>query len=251
MFEELKNIVSLMKRMGENVSDKNFYLLFENVSLPVNINEGLIKSYDIEKVINFLSNAFGLERKDKQTIDINKLKNLQHHNPNTISKKIKENGCEVIVIHISKVFTEKNKIDYYLRKYGYFLSNEEDKYEYYELTYEKQFDENMTVFQLKQHIQYLYHVTDKKNVNNILKKGLKPKSKNNPSGFLNNERVYLYLNKPDKYEQMIVSSTEPIVLKIDLYKINPETKFYFDPRINNAFYTYEPIFSNAIQIENN
>lgn len=251
MFEDLKNIVSLMKRMGENVSDKNYYLLFENISLPVIINESLIKSYDIDNVISFLSKAFDLEIIDNnEVINLETLKKSQHHNSNTISKIDKKNGCKAISIYLSNFFTERNKLEYYLKKYGYSLSDEEDNYDYCKLTYEKQFNEKTTCLQLKQKVQYLYHVTDKKNLDNIFKKGIKTKAKTVSSGYMNNERIYLYLNKPDKYEKMVTSSVEPVILKIDLNKINPETKFYFDPRINNAFYTYEPIFPNAIEIDN-
>jgi len=42
---------------------------------------------------------------------------------------------------------------------------------------------------------------------------------------------------------------EPVVLlKIDLSKVNPSTKFYYDPRTENALYVYEPIPNNAIEI---
>jgi len=232
-FSELKEILSLMKRIGENVSEDTYHLdmVFENYRLPVIIQEGLIKSYDVDSVIAFISKAFGLK--------------------NNIYKGIGQNNCEKIIIQIPKDFDNKNKLDYYLNKYGWFLSREDEENEYIKLNYEKKYDEFMYSFQIKMSTQYLYHVTDEKNVDNILKKGLKPKSKTNSDGYMNNERVYLYLNEPDKTEMLISVSKNPITLRINLDKMNKTTKFYFDPRIENAFYTYEPIPNSAIEILKN
>ena len=63
------------------------------------------------------------------------------------------------------------------------------------------------------------------------------------------DEIYLFLNKPGKYEKMIPLCVEPIVLKINLNEINDEIKFYFDSRVNNAFYIYEPISYKAIKME--
>jgi hypothetical protein len=67
---------------------------------------------------------------------------------------------------------------------------------------------------------------------------------------MNDERIYLYLNEPDETEKLISVSKNPVILRIDLDKINKTTKFYFDPRIENAFYTYEPIPNSAIEMLN-
>jgi len=41
---------------------------------------------------------------------------------------------------------------------------------------------------------------------------------------------------------------EKTVFEVDLTKVNETNKFYFDPRVRNALYTYEPISPNALKI---
>lgn len=249
LFIKSKKILSLMRRMGENIDD-SFSSSIENMSLPVIIKEGLISSYDVDRVISFISSNFSLEIKgDNDIITLKKLKDNNFHNPNTIQKEILHNDCEGIIIHLLKSFPKRDKIDYYLKKYGWFLSREDDEDDKVKLTYEKKFDEEIFCFQLKKFVKYLYHVTDKNNLENITKKGLRTKGNNNKEGYMNDERIYLFLNKPDYYEMNISGCSNPILLKINLEKINPELKFYFDPRMENALYTREPIWENAIEIE--
>ena len=246
--KELKEVYSYMRRIGENVSDRNLYLLVENLSLPVIINEGLISSYDAYKVVGFISKAFGLENLSDNTISLSKIKYPDQKLSDTIKVGAGENGCEVIRLCLDNTFQYKDKIDFYMNKYGWFLSRIDDDETGQSLTYEKKFDTYCLCFQLRRYTNYLYRVVSEKRLDTVLRKGFKPKSKNSPDGYMNSERVYLYLNEPDSNEKLISFTKDPVVLRVDLSKINDDTKFYFDPRVNNALYTYEPIPSTAIEL---
>ena len=47
------------------------------------------------------------------------------------------------------------------------------------------------------------------------------------------------------------SSESSTTLRIDLSKLDPEHKFYIDPRMYNALFTLEPIAPTAITIVKN
>ena len=54
--DKIDEIITFMKRMGEDIdTSSNYHLYLENYKPPVVIEEGLIKSYDIDAVIDFLS----------------------------------------------------------------------------------------------------------------------------------------------------------------------------------------------------
>lgn len=53
---------------------------------------------------------------------------------------------------------------------------------------------------------------------------------------------------PDKYQIQMTACSNPVILKIDLNKLNDIFKFYHDPRVNNAIYTFEEISPNVIEI---
>ena len=59
--------VDLLKRMGENIDTESYnYLIFmENRKAPVLITEGLIESYDIDRVINLFKSLFDLKENEE------------------------------------------------------------------------------------------------------------------------------------------------------------------------------------------
>ena len=226
--DSLQKIISLMRRMGENVYyPNNLTLVLENTRMPVLINEGLIKSYDADNVVSFISNIFHFDNGRFSLINPNK---------NKIYKEEQSNGCNVIIVKVENDFTEKNKLDYYMKKYGWILARiDKESDDFIKYTYEKKFDEEIFCFQLKSNVNYLYHITEKNNLDNIFKKGLRTKAKTNPKGYMNDERLYLFLDCPDKDKAQITSGClNPVILQIDLNKLNDNFKFHFDPRIDNA-----------------
>jgi hypothetical protein len=98
--------------------------------------------------------------------------------------------------------------------------------------------------------EYLYHATDKKNLNKILSIGLIPKSKNTRSFYP--ERVYLspnleYMNSI-KYQLNTDKPAEYVFLKIKNYDT---LSLYKDVRFKGGFYTYDSISPDYIEIIEN
>lgn len=243
--DKIDEIITFMKRMGEDIdTSSNYHLYLENYKPPVVIEEGLIKSYDIDAVIDFLSKFFRLKKDRQDGLSLVKIAGKEEVFNGEINKRNGENGTETIVV---KLYDDSilPKLNYYFKKYGWFNSRVDDN----EYLYEKKFDEIIKVFQLLEYTGKLYHITKKENESNILKKGLKVKTATNPNGYMNGERIYLFLNKPSDNEIRMFGSGN-IVLEIDITKLPETYEFYFDPRMKNAFYCYENIPQQAIKVIN-
>lgn len=248
IYEELRKTYSLMKRLGENVSGPmNMVAYFSNFEMPILITEGLIKSYDIDRVINFLSSAFGF--KNLVTNEVTFYDIRGEESPNTINKETKENGTESIVIRLNDRFDIRPEVEQYLKKYGWILAREDTYSDGKYFTYEKKFNEYFYNIQLKRVKDCLYHVTDTSKLDIIKKRGLRAFEQTNPNGYMHDERVYLFYNKPDTNRIKITARESPVILKIDLNKLPDTIKFYFDPRVDMAFYTFENIPPDAINVE--
>ena len=233
--------VSLMRRMGENIDSGTYALYENNFYPPFLIREGLILSYPTDAVVSFISKAFNFKYEDHE-----QLMDIFGKKPNYNGKIEIENtfsGGERIIIDVEGKI-DQDKLDFYMNKYGWFLSRVDDT----RLYYEKKYDEYATVFQLiANDINEVYHVTEGKNLNGIRKRGLKAISQKNPAGYMHDERVYVFLNEPDEYDKMISMGSDLVVLKINLNKLPKTIRFYRDPRKTNALYTYEPIPADAIE----
>lgn len=103
----------------------------------------------------------------------------------------------------------------------------------------------------------LYHVTPKRLVEKILKKGIVPKSGNM---FTNHpERVYLFMQDPSDMVDEIAHTfnlgkdidEEYVVIEVEYDKIRNGNRFYIDPNSNyiNACFTLEPIPPFALRIK--
>lgn len=246
--------IHLLKRMGENIDDSNFYLFSENRKLPVIIDEGLIKSYDIDKVVSFIKKCFNLNGNDDKTQLAGLFKKYGKDidvGYNGKIRKVSNDSVEVVLSNDKSYL--KDKLDYYFKKYGYINSrtdNEPDDTTRY--VYEKKYGEEIKLFQLINDCEYLYHVTSRSNIENIQKKGIKAKSATNPYGYMHDERVYLFLDYPtDEDEIFLFGQDEPVIFKVILNKLPLNYTFYYDPRMDNALYTYEQIPPEAIEVIKN
>ena len=242
---KIDEIITFMKRMGEGIdTSSNYHLYLENYKPPVVIEEGLIKSYDIDAVIDFLSKFFHLKKDRQDGLSLVKIAGKEEVFNGEINKRNGENGTETIVV---KLYDDSilPKLNYYFKKYGWFNSRIDEN----EYIYEKKFDEVIKVFQLLEYTDKLYHITRKENESNILKKGLRVKTATNPNGYMNGERTYLFLNKPDDSEIQMFGSGS-IVIEVDITKLPGTYEFYFDPRMKNALYCYENIPQQAIKVIN-
>lgn len=133
--------------------------------------------------------------------------------------------------------------------------------------FEPLYDEEMTHDTIKNHVKekdydnrfmlrqgIFYHVTNRGNVANILKKGLIAANGNAITRFRNtNNRVYLsYI--PDLREDYTSfdeeDMEESVILKVDLNKLNKPLKLYLDREYPNAVYTTENIPPKCISVMN-
>lgn len=241
--------LSLMKRMGESVDTSTVSLLKENLNPSVIINEGLIKSYDIDSVISFIGNAFGLDNPNKKiklsdeifsdlSIDLGHCGKIWKHNDSTVAVKLYE-----------LCLYKRDKLDFYFRKYGYILSNvDTDPNGKNTLFYEKKFPEEIRLYQLLRYTDCLYHVTNAKNKESILKKGIRTKSADDENGFMHDERIYLFINHPDKHWIDFLGWGDPLIIRVNITKLPDTYALYVDRRADNALYTFENIPKETIEI---
>ena len=141
------------------------------------------------------------------------------------------------------------------------------------MRFEKKFTQFITPRQLLNFgANHLYHISNSNLENKILQKGLIP-HENDLGDNQNPPLLYCYLNKPydvsvdamgtkmgDNYAKVKKQNKfngdnnpdnfKGILFQIDLRKLNPLQKFYFDPRQNDAAYTEEPISKDAIKVIN-
>ena len=242
---KINEIISFMKRMGEDIdASSNYYLYLENYKPPVMIEEGLIKSYNIDAAIGFMSRFFNLKTEGEGGLSLLKMVGKEETFNGEIKRCHGQNDTETIVV---KLYDDSilPKLNYYFKKYGWFNSRVDDN----EYLYEKKFDEVIKAFQLLEYTSKLYHITEKKNESNILKKGLRVKTATNQNGYMNGERIYLFLNKPSDNEIRMFGPGN-IVLEIDITKLPETYEFYFGSRMKNALYCHENIPQQAIKVIN-
>ena len=115
-------------------------------------------------------------------------------------------------------------------------------YIYQELFYEK-LNENNSEDKTKyvNDQEYIYHVTDKENLESILKYGIQPKDKNEDY-----HKIYILVknkNFEEHLQSLIGDKSEKILLTIDLSKKRNQNKFFLDDGATgyDAYYTREEI----------
>lgn len=137
-----------------------------------------------------------------------------------------------------------------LNLYGYYISKKTDNTLYIEPRYSEDITDDIYKY------NYIYHVTDYKHIDKILKKGLNPK--NNKKGSRKySKRIYfgygdfndvVNSSKRIAYDRKLV---RPVLLRISLDKSNKKN-FYIDPNIGKgAIYTYDCIQPNDIEVVDN
>ena len=252
-WDGINEVTSLMRRMGEGVPDENiiknrFQVMVERVKTPFIIKEGLIQTYETNHVVHSISELFNLQKDNENNLTYFEEKDgkTEHDYDGKIEIK-KTRESEIILITLYNLSNIEN-IHFYMKKYGWKCVDTNNNV----YIYEKKYDTYILLKHLiLEDYNYLYHITTKNVIEKILKQGLIPKKKVN--GYIDNdEKNYFFLTQPsgDKLKDFYVYKFKiPVVLlKIDLSKLNPTTKFYNDTRMDDALYTYEPIPNNAIEI---
>lgn len=249
VFEDIREMKNLMRRMGEHVPDStynSFEQLIDDMRPPFVIEEGLIKTYPADRVVNSISRIFNLKvgnRNDRSFSDL--VNGVSEHEYNG-SISIDPDTERVKVILDKDI--SYDDLCFYFKKYGWLCSEKNDS----ELIFDKKFDIEINAKQLKHvGIDYLYHFTLKSLEDKIFRQGLVPKFKGD-NGFTDgDDRLYFFINEPNSEaikDFSVYKFNDPVILlKIDVSRLNPIFKFHRDPRMDDAIYTHEPINPNFIE----
>lgn len=222
------------------------------------ISEGLIKTYPIKEVVNCLARLFNL------TTDVKLLTQImlgQSDYNGLINITQGNNETNEVLVLVPKSVYNKDNIDKYMNKWGYFCSAVQEKSgvstKFFLLQYEKKYDIDVTDYVRK--TGTLYHIAPNIVVNKIIKNGLVPK--NSTWGMFAHEgRVYFFyqplsdlgfesfVSDFGKNKQVRANNDGYSLLKIDVSLLNNNVKFYADPRQSSAVYTLDNIPPKAIEI---
>lgn len=217
------------------------------------IEEGLIKTYPIERVVSHIADAFDISNKEED---------IEYYEENgEISTDINGlifvdkgyNDAEVIHCIVPIGVKGLSQIDRLMLKYGYIKGSVAHAGDCDDIWYEKKFDDKAN--ELLKNQTYLYHICPIKVLNRVLTKGLIPKD-SQWIEFTHNSRVYLFINKPSEYEfkyfcnnfRSEKNTNDPMaLLRINIRDIE-NIDYYIDPRMPNAVYTYDNISPKIIEV---
>lgn len=222
-------------------------LRFSNPNLFKNeLKEGLIQTYDINKVKDIVCRKFNLNP-DQFSVD-----------------SVTENGTTINLVSIvldSKV--SKNEIGdiiNLMRTCGYFEYQEHRNYGAFKIyVFEPRYSEDVTD-KVRQKYHYLFHATPTIYVQKILKNGLVPRHRNTlflyPSRVycmagnnLSREQIYTIKNiKAERGQKRLHDSNHYTILKIDISEIPDNVKFFADPMEKDSIYTHNNIPPQAISV---
>ena len=233
-----------------DISDFVSKICYDNFDFVKNqkydLNEGLIHTYDVDKVKNIVCIKFNLV-------------------PDQF--RIENRGGDESLVKLVFILLDKDvsknvigDIKHFMSTCGYFLAYPQEIYEeIIVLIFEPRFSENIFT-EIKEKYNYLFHATPTIYVNKILKNGLIPKNKNtlflypdrtfcmkgdvltnNDIGLLKN--VQMQRGKTVKYD-----NNEYTILKIDISMLPENMKMYTDPMAKGAIFTYDNIPPSAISI---
>lgn len=207
--------------------------------LHEDLNEGLIRTYPIDKTISYVKYYFDLED-DK-------------------IKKINIYGIEYIVVEITDIGENRKLMEKAMNLCGYFLSYQIPSREHKNnivMQFEPKYQEDITD-ELRQEERYLYHITPRYNLKDIKKSGLLPRAKND---FLKYPgRVYFIKGSTDDDNEILGMGYDLFdnnkskgnkgnyaILLIDITKIPSDVKFYEDGSYPYGVFTYDNISSDCI-----
>lgn len=214
------------------------------------INEGLIKTYPIDKSINYIVRKYGLS---SNQVQVNSMNNGII--PVDIICVILPNGIDGNTL---------GNIKHDLQTCGYFNNQEPTSIQntnYFVLAFEPKFSKDISKM-VRQNYKYLYHSTPRIYMDKIVKLGLIPKSKN--SLFFYPDRTFLMIGDKLDPKQINVlknvqsarnahvdpnnpiETKEYVLLTIDVSRLPTDIKFYCDPMADGAIFTYDNVPPNTI-----
>lgn len=240
--EEIKKIKEeKIKKSWSDYSSIHKIPNFDNpLSIQMNsLTEGLIKTYPIDKTIQYVKDYFHLS--DWQ-----------------ISKE-NYNGIERIIVRIPNIFTNVQLIEKAFDLCGYFLGypRKEDlrKNEIVDLQFEPKIQENISN-ELRKNEETLIHITPFYNIKKITKIGLSPKYKNTLFNFPN--RIYFVKGSTNESKIMelarqlheknnsIANDGRYVILTLHLGSIPNNIEFFEDPNYTNGVYTNQFLNKESI-----
>ena len=246
--EQLDKILNQDGKPKEYVPRKltldNIFLIAENHQ---RLYEGIFATYPIDKVRRFLLSYYHLPDSSVVIEDAN-------------------NGEQSLIVTIRNTEERKSEIDKSMALCGYFPSFVVKCYngDFLEITYEKRINDDADGM-VRKH-RFLYHITPSIYVDDILKNGLCPKSKNKKFNYPN--RIYLTVDKltvkdvkayaemlypyikQNKYTQDEGIYDNFALLQISVDELDEDVySFYKDPNLDNAVYTIDNIPPEVIYVK--
>ncbi|WP_146739363.1 hypothetical protein [Pseudoprevotella muciniphila] len=239
---------------GEIPDVREYIKTFDNINsydiYNTMIDEGLIKTYPIDKTINYIVRKYGLDNRQVRVSPIN-------------------NGIvdvDIITIILRNTIDSNTlgDIKHDFQTCGYFNNQKPTQIHntnYLFFCFEPKFSQDVTTM-VRQNYRYLYHSSPKIFQDKVMRCGLIPKSKN--TLFLYPDRTFLMVGDNLNSQQINVlknvqternsncntlnqkETKEHILITIDVSKIPQDVKFYCDPLSHRAIFTNDNIPRHSI-----
>lgn len=237
--EEIPNLKSIVENI---LSDYDSFINVENGM----VDEGLIKSYDIEKVKDIVCRRF----------------NLAPWQFTVKQQSLSGNNVNVAVLFLNKDINKNDEgdIENLMRTCGYHIANKPRFENGFKIVVFTPFFSRNISKRVKMKYKCLYHATPAIYVEKILKNGLEPKSKNKL--YMYPDRVHCMVGdnltrlqkdilrtvQRRRGENNILDDNKFFILKIDTSKLPDNTNFYVDAMAPESIYTYDNIPPKAISV---
>lgn len=230
--EHVKHVVLSTPIKIDNIDE----VLQECIDGEEELDESLIMTYDIDKVIKIMERKFGLHP----------------------SRVIENNGVISIFLPFGVGKAEIGDIKNFINYCGYYSVKDEpvvnQAINSYVFNFIRKFPNEDITEEIFNNVEYLYHATPSLYVGRIMKYGLVPKAKNKL--FQYPDRIYLSTVCDDnlfKSLKVVNSINKNIgttysVLRIKVNLLSDNIAFYKDNDYVNGVFTYDNISPEAIEI---
>lgn len=250
MFSEKEYIaINNIRKLQDRKFDIRFDVSFKDIKRwEESLDFGEPINYDFDSITSKIIESFGDITYSDELIE--KLRSIYKFLPKQIYKQEKYSGVEIYVI-MPKESCSCLSIIETMKQNGYFMSYKYSNGSLINFVFEPYIalDATKDIRMLKT----LYHYTSNENVNDIMKNGLKPMSKNKIFSYP--DRVYLMLeedhNLVEKLKKVSNSEVKYVELMIDIDSLQENINFYYDCMKKNAVYTDEIIPSKCIKVNEN
>lgn len=234
-------------------------LIFEKTNEV--IQEGLIKSYNADFIVNTLKNRFYLTSNWKEYLNNIIYQGYIKTDSSTLRFGKRDKETSVIELIIPNNTSDIDRITKFIEACGWYKATQE-------VVPQCKNGDILLIFEKKYQIplkndgvqvpNILYHITQKCYLEKIKERGLIPKSGNKLSK--HPERIYFLTSKPREdilwkiAKQFFIRNDSNeyvernvmVLLTIDISKVKKKLKFFSDPNADECVYTYDNINPNLI-----